>query len=142
MVSKFFTAFVLVFALGFAHAAEKSRVFFVEPKDGAEVKSPFKVKFGVEGMKIAKAGDMAANTGHHHLIVDGQALEKGQVVPTDDKHLHFGKGQTETELTLAPGPHTLTLQFADGSHKSYGPAMSSTIKVSVAPVENSPPTKK
>jgi hypothetical protein len=69
--------------------------------------------------------------GHHHLLIDQGPAEAGQVVPGDDKHLHFGKGQKETELSLPPGEHQLTLQFADGGHKSYGPKMSQTIKVIV-----------
>jgi len=112
-------------------AAAAGKVYFVEPKDGAMVHSPVKVVFGLEGMTIKPAGDMTEGTGHHHLIVDGKPVAKGQVVPTDATHLHFGKGQTETELTLAPGLHTLTLQFADGAHQSYGPELSSTISVTV-----------
>ncbi len=112
-------------------ALTKPHVFFVAPKDGATVKSPFKVKFGLEGMNVAKAGAPVPGTGHHHLIVDGQPIGKGTVVPKDDTHLHFGAGQTETTLTLPKGKHTLTLQFADGTHASYGEAMSSTITVDV-----------
>lgn len=108
------------------------RVYFVEPADGATVHSPFKVVFGLEGMAVAPAGDMTANTGHHHLIVDGAPVSANEVVPNDKAHLHFGKGQTETMLTLPPGTHTLTLQFANGAHQSYGPDMSSSIKVQVA----------
>lgn len=109
------------------------RVYFVEPQNGATVKSPFKVRFGVEGMAIAPAGDMKPDTGHHHLIIDGSTVPQGEVVPTDDSHRHFGKGQTETELTLPPGEHTLTLQFANGAHQSFGEAMSSSIKMLVKP---------
>ena len=107
------------------------RVFFVAPTDGATVTNPVVVKFGVEGMAIKPAGDMTSNTGHHHLIIDGDPIPAGQVVPTDDTHLHFGKGQTETTVNLTPGDHTLTMQFANGAHQSYGPAMSQTIKVHV-----------
>nr|WP_301234598.1 DUF4399 domain-containing protein [Pandoraea cepalis] len=107
------------------------RVFFVAPTDGATVSNPVAVNFGVEGMAIKPAGDMTPNTGHHHLIIDGDPIPAGQVVPTDDTHLHFGKGQTETSVNLTPGDHTLTLQFANGAHQSYGPAMSQTIKVHV-----------
>lgn len=118
-------------AAGVAQAA--GRVYFVEPQDGATVKSPFKVRFGVEGMAIAPAGDTKPDTGHHHLIIDGAPVPQGEVVPTDDSHRHFGKGQTETELTLPPGEHTLTLQFANGAHQSFGEAMSSRIKILVKP---------
>jgi hypothetical protein len=64
-------------------------------------------------------------------VIDGAAVPVGTVVPADEKHIHYGKGQTETQLTLPAGPHTLTLQFADGSHKSYGPEWSTTINVTV-----------
>jgi len=111
--------------------AQAAGVSFVEPKDGATVSNPIHVKFAVEGMKIAPAGTMTEGTGHHHLIVDGQPLPKGEVIPANDKSLHFGKGQTETELTLPPGDHTLTLDFGDGAHRSYGPDMSKTITIHV-----------
>ena len=77
------------------------------------------------------AGALVAGTGHHHVIVDGQPVEQGEVVPKDDTHIHFGDGSTETELELAPGEHTLTLQFADGMHRSYGRALSKTITITV-----------
>ncbi|VVD94614.1 DUF4399 domain-containing protein [Pandoraea terrigena] len=111
--------------------APQARVYFVGPADGATVSNPVVVKFGVDGMAIKPAGDMTSNTGHHHLIIDGDPVPAGQVVPTDETHLHFGKGQTETRVNLTPGDHTLTLQFANGAHQSYGPAMSQTIKVHV-----------
>jgi hypothetical protein len=112
-------------------AVKMSKVVFIEPKDGATVPQKFKVKFGVEGMKIANAGTMTPGTGHHHLIIDGTPVPKGQPVPTDAQHMHFGKGQTESEMTLKPGKHTLTLQFADGAHLSYGEMMSQTIHITV-----------
>ncbi|MCB1894334.1 MAG: DUF4399 domain-containing protein [Rhodocyclaceae bacterium] len=106
-------------------------VSFVSPADGARVPSEFKVEMAVDGMMVKPAGELVEGTGHHHLIIDGEAIAEGSPVPADDQHRHFGKGQTETTLTLAPGSHTLTLQFADGMHRSYGPAMSSTITVVV-----------
>jgi hypothetical protein len=111
--------------------AQSSSVDFAEPKSGATVTSPFKVKMVVNGMKVNPAGDMTASTGHHHLIVNGGPIKEGESVPFNDTHLHFGKGQTETELTLAPGKYTLTLQFANGAHQSYGSPMSKTIEVTV-----------
>lgn len=121
----------------FVWATEKAMltesVDFVFPKDGETVKSPFKVKMSVKGKTVRVAGEAPdeKTTGHHHLIVDGAFTPAGQVIPTDDKHLHFGKGQTETEVKLPPGEHTLTLQFADGAHRSYGEPLSKTIKVKV-----------
>lgn len=106
-------------------------VYFIEPANGATVGSPFKVKFGLAGMDIKPAGDQVAGTGHHHLLVNLESMPAGQIIPVDDMHLHFGKGQTETELKLPPGTYKLTLQFADGYHLSYGKDMSATLKVTV-----------
>ncbi len=110
--------------------AEKG-AYFISPADNATVESKFTVRFGVNGMKIRPASDMTEGTGHHHLIIDGASVPKGTVVAKDEKNLHFGQGQSETELTLAPGKHTLTLQFADGAHSSYGEGWSQTITVDV-----------
>ncbi len=111
--------------------AAAQSVSFVEPADGATVSSPFMVKFAVKGMDVKPAGDMAAGSGHHHLVINGAPLKEGESIPFNDTHLHFGKGQTETEVKLAPGNYTLTMQFANGAHQSYGAGMSKTIKVSV-----------
>ena len=133
MRTKLFFAAMLLFASAgaFAQKKETPGVFFVEPKNGATVPAEFKVVMGVKGMSIAPAGETAPGTGHHHLLVDTKPVKKGDVIPADDSHLHFGKGQTETTLKLAPGKHRLQLQFADGAHRSYGPAMRKTITVVV-----------
>jgi hypothetical protein len=117
-------------AISAAVFAQQS-VSFVEPANGATVSSPFKVKFAVAGMDVKPAGDMTANTGHHHLLINAAPIKGGEVIPMDDKHIHFGKGQTETELTLPPGNYTLTMQFANGLHQAYGPGMNKEIKVTV-----------
>lgn len=111
--------------------AEYAGVDFAEPSDGQVKSSPFKVKFLVRGMTLAPAGDMTENTGHHHLIINGKTIEAGKVVPADEQHIHFGKGQTETILNLPSGDYQLTLQFANGLHQSYGEQMSKTISVTV-----------
>jgi hypothetical protein len=90
------------------------------------------VEMAVEGMTVEPAGEVNAGRGHHHIIIDGEGVEAGIAVPADETHLHFGGGQTETELQLAPGEHTLLLQFADGLHRSYGPQMTQRITVTVA----------
>jgi hypothetical protein len=109
-----------------------AKVFFKNLKTGATVKSPFKVEFGVEGMMLDTAGAIKPGSGHHHLLVDaGDSTPIGMVVAKDSTHLHFGKAQKETTLTLAPGEHTLTLQYADGIHRSYGSKLAASIKVKV-----------
>jgi hypothetical protein len=106
-------------------------VDFIEPKNGATVPTTFKVKFAVDGMAVAPAGELKPGTGHHHLLIDTADIEENISIPMDDKHRHFGKGQTETEITLPPGKHKLTMQFADGAHRSYGAKFRKTIEVEV-----------
>lgn len=108
-----------------------AHLHFANLKDGDTVNSPLLVQFGIEGMEVHAAGEIIKGTGHHHIIVDDAATDAGTIVPADDTHIHFGGGQTETVLTLAPGMHTLTLQFANGIHQSFGPQMSATINVFV-----------
>jgi len=106
-------------------------VDFIEPKNNTNVSSPFKVKFAVNGMQVAPAGEMKEGTGHHHLLINAADIPEGTVIPMDDQHRHFGKGQTETEITLPPGRYRLTMQFADGAHRSYGEKMRKSIEVTV-----------
>lgn len=114
-----------------SHKLMDKAVYFIEPAHNATVKSPFKVKFGLKGMEVKPAGTMDKDTGHHHLLINKMPMDEGEVIPADEKHLHFGAGQTETEVTLEPGEYILTMQFANGLHQSYGPNMSSTIKIKV-----------
>jgi hypothetical protein len=106
-------------------------VSLIAPADGATLTSPFKVQFGVKGMAVAPAGDVVANSGHHHLLINLAPIAAGEAVPFTPMHMHFGKGQTEAEVALAPGVYKLTAQFANGAHQSYGPSMSQTITVTV-----------
>ena len=106
-------------------------VYFVEPANSATVASPFMVKFGVKGMEVQAAGDQVANVGHHHLLINLESKPKGEIIPFDDVHIHFGKGQTEAMVKLAPGTYKITMQFADGYHLSYGKDMSATMSVTV-----------
>lgn len=108
-----------------------AKVFFTSPEDGATVESPVTVTFGVEGATVKPAGPLEEGTGHHHVILGAEGIAQGHGVPKDDKHIHYGGGQTEGSLELPPGEHTLTLQFADGAHRSYGPALTSSITITV-----------
>jgi hypothetical protein len=101
-----------------------AEVYIVSPKDGAKVKGPVTVVFGLKGMGVAPAGIKFDNTGHHHLLVDGDApADLSQPLPANEKTLHFGKGQTETTLTLPPGKHTLLLVLGDLLHVPHDPAV-------------------
>jgi hypothetical protein len=110
-------------------------VYIISPADGAVVKSPVKVQFGLKGMGIAPAGVAFENTGHHHLLVDTDPpADLSQPLPTSEHVVHFGKGQTETELKLAPGKHTLQLLLGDQLHVPHDPpVMSKKITIEVKP---------
>lgn len=110
---------------------EGASVFFVNLNDGDVVTSPVHVEMGVNAFEIMPAGKIEKGTGHHHLVINDGPADLGVVVPADDTHIHFGGGQTETDVELAPGEYTLTLQFANGLHQSYGPELSKTITVTV-----------
>jgi hypothetical protein len=104
-------------------APEGASVYFISPEDGATLSSPVIVRFGLRGMGVAPAGVASPATGHHHLVVDQELPPLDQPVPSDPNHVHFGKGQTETSLELAPGPHTLQLVVGDHDHVPHDPAL-------------------
>jgi len=105
-------------------APDGARVYIILPTDGAVVTSPVKVRFGLSGMGVAPAGTDNKHTGHHHLLIDVDRLPPlDRPLPSDAQHRHFGGGQTETELELAPGRHTLQLLLGDGNHIPHEPAL-------------------
>lgn len=112
-----------------------AEVYIQAPADGAEVRSPFVVRFGLRGMGVAPAGITVANTGHHHLLIDVDTLPPdGLPLPTTDQVRHFGAGQTETELSLPPGRHTLQLVLGDHLHIPHDPPVRSA-KITITVVE-------
>lgn len=123
-----------VFASDTARPDDAS-VYFINVKNGDTVTSPVLLQFGLRGMGVAPAGvPNIPNTGHHHLIIDaelsGDALKLP--VPADDKHRHFGKGQTEAKIALSPGEHTLQLVLGDWKHVPHiRPVMSKRISITV-----------
>ncbi len=114
-------------------APETARAYIISPQDGAVVSSPVTVVFGLEGMGVAPAGVDAANTGHHHLLIDVEDLPAlDQPIPADDQHRHFGGGQTQTTIELSPGTHTLQLLLGDRLHLPHGkPVLSEKITITV-----------
>ena len=102
-------------------APEGAQLYFLSPADGAVVRGPVIVRFGLSGMGVAPAGVEHENTGHHHLIIDAPLPPLDEPIPTDDNHLHFGGGQTEAVIVLPPGPHTLQLLLGDWSHVPHAP---------------------
>ncbi|MDP5218344.1 DUF4399 domain-containing protein [Ruegeria sp. 2205SS24-7] len=121
-------------------APADAKVYFVNIADGDTVSSPVTVVFGLSGMGVAPAGTEAENTGHHHLLIDRPPLGEGEDgadelaygLPADDNHMHFGSGQTEVTLDLAPGAHTLQLVMGDHGHVPHAtPVMSEVITITV-----------
>lgn len=114
-------------------APPAAEVYFISPKQGDVVSSPVLVRFGLTGMGVAPAGVERENTGHHHLLVDVRELPAaGQPIPADEQHRHFGGGQTETQLELSPGRHTLQLILGDHAHRPHSPVVvSERIEISV-----------
>ena len=100
-------------------------VYFISPANGAKVTSPVTVRFGLRGMGVAPAGATNPNTGHHHLIIDSELPPDNLPIPNDEKHRHFGAGQTEVDLTLTPGQHTLQLVLGDALHIPHQPPVRS-----------------
>ena len=103
-------------------------VYVIWPREGARVHSPFTVRFGLTNMGVTHAGDETPNLGHHHLLVDvSEPLNPDEPIPSDRKHLHFGAGQTETQLDLPPGWHSLQLVLGDAKHIPFEPVVASKI---------------
>jgi hypothetical protein len=114
-----------------------AEVYFIGLKDGDTIPTKSVIHFGLRGMGVAPAGTDRANTGHHHLIVDAPTPALDAEIPNDMQHLHFGAGQTETELTLSPGEHTLQLVLGDKNHIPHSPPVSSE-RIKVKVVEQMP----
>lgn len=108
-------------------APPDAKVFFVEPADGAEVTSPVTVKFGIEGMEVVPAGTEKEHSGHHHVLIDTQLKDFDAPMPADENHVHFGKGQTEAQIELKPGKHTLQLVLGDHNHIPHEPVVQSDV---------------
>ena len=135
------TALALVAAIVIAGGASAqtpspagTKVYIINLKDGAKVKSPFLVQFGLSGMGVAPAGVEKPATGHHHLLIDTKLTDEQMKapIPADDTHKHFGGGQTEAMVTLPKGKHTLQLVMGDWTHMPHvPPVMSQVITVTV-----------
>jgi hypothetical protein len=111
-------------------SAEGAAVHFIDLKDGATIPTKVTIRFGLSEMGVAPAGSDRANSGHHHLLIDTELPPLDQPIPNDFNHLHFGAGQTEAEITLKPGPHTLQLLLGDKDHIPHNPpVMSPRIRV-------------
>ncbi|HEX7081141.1 MAG TPA: DUF4399 domain-containing protein [Gammaproteobacteria bacterium] len=98
-------------------------VYIISPEDGAVVSNPVRVVFGLKGAGVAPAGIARPDAGHHHLLIDTEPPPFDAPIPADEHHVHFGMGQTETELMLTPGQHTLQLLLGDEAHVPHDPPL-------------------
>ena len=116
-----------------SHAPDDAQAYIVEPADGAVLPETFTVRFGLSGMELAPAGVQKENTGHHHLLIDKEELpDLTASLPATEQIRHFGKAQTETEITLSPGEHTLRLVLGNYAHVPHdNPVISEPITVTV-----------
>ena len=114
-------------------APDNAKVYFITPTTGQTTATTFTVKFGLSGMGVSPAGIVKANTGHHHLLIDTDTLpDMHAPLPATDKLKHFGGGQTETQITLAPGKHTLQLVLGNHLHIPHNkPVLSEKITITV-----------
>jgi hypothetical protein len=105
-----------------------AEAYIIEPVDGARVTNPVRVVFGLKGYGVAPAGVDRNDAGHHHLLVDVPLpANLGLPIPNDEQHRHFGGGQTEVELTLPPGRHTLQMVLGDHLHVPHEPPIASSV---------------
>ena len=104
-----------------------AQVYIISPADGATVKGPrVTVLFGLKGMGVSPAGMPMGASGHHHLLINTDIpANLSAPLPATDELVHFGKGQTETTLTLKPGKHTLQLVLGDHNHVPFDPLLAS-----------------
>ena len=119
--------FLRILLILFSINAFSEKVYFINLKDGDELKSPFLIQFGLSGKGIAPAGTDVDNTGHHHLLINVDEVNYSMPIPSSKQHLHFGLGQTETILSLPPGKHKLQLILGDKYHVPHDPPLVSEI---------------
>jgi hypothetical protein len=109
-----------------SRAAEGAAVYVIYPLDGQvlNAKKPIQVSFGLRGMGVAPAGVVVEKTGHHHLLIDQRELpDLTMPLPASAQLIHFGGGQTQTEIRLAPGSHTLQLVLGNQYHIPHNPPL-------------------
>ena len=119
--------FLRILLILFSINVFSEKVYFINLKDGDELKSPFLIQFGLSGKGIAPAGIDVDNTGHHHLLINVDEVNYSMPIPSSKQHLHFGLGQTETKLSLPPGRHKLQLILGDKYHVPHDPPLVSEI---------------
>ncbi|ODB99784.1 rod shape-determining protein RodA [Candidatus Thiodiazotropha endoloripes] len=126
-ITKLFSGFVLILLgmpllLAGTPAPDGAHLYIISPKNGETLSGPVTVMFGLKGMGVAPAGIDKAKTGHHHLLINVDKMPAmDQPLPSDDRHRHFGGGQTEVTLELPKGEHSLQLVLGDMNHVPFNP---------------------
>ena len=136
---KFFASLIVCLFIPFSQAQNSSTspagatVYFVSPAQGERVTSPVTVRFGLSEMGVAPAGIPVKNTGHHHLLINVPDVPNlSEPLPSTENVKHFGLGQTQTELDLPRGAHTLRLVLGDHLHIPHSPpVISETLTITV-----------
>ncbi len=122
---------------GSTPAPSNAKAYIIWPYDGQVIKNgKFWLRMGAKNIGIAPAGTKKKNTGHHHVIVDGELTPFDQEIPSNNKtYRHFGGGQTEARLELPPGRHTIQLLMADHEHIPHNPPLFSEKITVVVPAQ-------
>ena len=128
---KLLTLFIVFFGLYGCSQEKQPGVFFKNVKDGDVLSSPINLEFGVEGFELAPSRFIGERVGHHHLLVNRDSIIKGVVIPRDVNYIDFGNSETQGTIELEAGSYLLTLQFADGTHRSFGEKMSESGEITV-----------
>lgn len=132
---KFHFAAAVFFGLALAGCSESgttrtpsppgAKVFFIEPKDGAEVTSPVTVRFGVEGINLVLASSEVKLGSYHHILIDTKLDDVNAAIQINANQLRLGLEQTETSMELTPGKHTLQLVLGDYNSIPHDPVVQS-----------------
>lgn len=147
-----------LYAADVSGSAPAPKLTILEPQNGATVGSTFTVKFGATGVNIVAVGSEHAEhnhnahnhsdghgvhnhdshtqdvpSGHFHLLTDTDKLPSADhPMPMNANITHLTQGQTETQLTLTPGKHTLQLVLGDASHMTGAkPVASKKVTITV-----------
>ena len=128
---KFLISFIVFFGLYGCSQERQPGVFFKNAKDEAVLSLPINFEIGFEGFELAPFGPVGEMVGHHHLLVNRDSIMEGVVIPSDVNHIHLGNGESRGAIELESGSYLLTLQFADGTHRSFGEKMGTSVEINV-----------
>lgn len=107
--------FLFALALFSNLALADIQIHISAPAQQANVSSPVTVQFNVTGIEAQEL----AKQGHLHLIIDKPLPQQGETIPADANHLHLSATQTEVELKLSPGKHSLQLLLGNHHHTPH-----------------------